>query len=368
MSRHLVMTADAVGGVWQYAVELARALVRHGWRTTLLVAGPQPTPAQRRTLAGVAGLSCLDAGIDLDWLASSSQEVLCAGRRVARIAADLDADLVQLNSPALAAGGSFAMPVVAVMHSCVASWWRAVREGPFPEDFVWRTELVAEGLRRADRIVTPSAAFGRAVQAVYALRQPPHAVHNGRTPLVCRPSAMHDFAFTAGRLWDAGKNVATLDAVAARLGIPFKAAGPVRGPQGETVAPQDLALIGEVDEAALASCLCARPVFVSAAHYEPFGLAVLEAAAAGCALVLSDIPSFRELWEDAAIFVAPDDAAAYAAEIERIVTDVPLRLSLGRQAAARARRYTPAAMAAGMAAVYDQLLPARRQRERRSAA
>jgi hypothetical protein len=38
---------------------------------------------------------------------------------------------------------------------------------------------------------------------------------------------------------------------------------------------------------------------------EPFGLAVLEAAQAGCPLVLSDLPGFRELWDGAALFRRP---------------------------------------------------------------
>ena len=35
---------------------------------------------------------------------------------------------------------------------------------------------------------------------------------------------------------------------------------------------------------------------------------MLEAASAGCPLILGDIPTFRELWDGAAVFVAPDDA------------------------------------------------------------
>ncbi len=46
-------------------------------------------------------------------------------------------------------------------------------------------------------------------------------------------------------------------------------------------------------------------IFAHPARYEPFGLAVLEAAMAGCALVLGDIPTLRELWDGAAVFVAP---------------------------------------------------------------
>ncbi|WP_157218429.1 glycosyltransferase family 4 protein [Flavisphingomonas formosensis] len=356
MIRHLLMTADAVGGVWQYAAELARALVPHGWRTSLLVGGPPPTTKQRSAFGGIAGAALIETDIVLDWLASDKDAVLRAGARTAELTAELGADLVHLNSPALAAAGGYRVPVVTVLHSCVASWWRATRNGPPPEDFVWRTTLVAQGLCQAAEIVVPSRAFGEVVQQIYGLRTRPRVVHNGRTPLTRQPLDMADFAFTAGRLWDAGKNAVLLDQAAARLPIPFKAAGPVRGPQDEVVELDNLALLGSLDESALAGCLAARPVFVSAARYEPFGLAVLEAASAGCALLLSDIATFRELWQDAALFVPDDDADAVAAGVARLIDDRRLRLSLGSRAAAAARRYTPASMAEAMATLYAALL------------
>jgi glycosyltransferase involved in cell wall biosynthesis len=97
-------------------------------------------------------------------------------------------------------------------------------------------------------------------------------------------------------------------------------------------------------------------VFVSAATFEPFGLAVLEAAAAGCAPVLSDIPTFRELWDGAAVFVDPADAAGFAEAIAAVADDPVRRRELGELAAQRASRFTPGATARGMAAIYSGLL------------
>ncbi len=122
---------------------------------------------------------------------------------------------------------------------------------------------------------------------------------------------------------------------------------------------ENLHLLGQLDSAALARRLAARPVFVSAACFEPFGLAVLEAAAAGCALVLADIPVFRELWGDVALFVPPRDADAYRTAIERLIGDLPLRRMLGDAAADLARRYTPVRMADAMLPLYRQLLAER---------
>jgi glycosyltransferase involved in cell wall biosynthesis len=155
------------------------------------------------------------------------------------------------------------------------------------------------------------------------------------------------------------KGAELLDQVAARLSVPFHAAGAAAGPHGETVRLDHLHLLGQLDSAALAQRLAARPVFVSAACFEPFGLAVLEAAAAGCALVLADIPVFRELWDGAALFVPPRAPDAYHAAIEQLIGNLALRRSLGAAAAERARRYTPARMADAMLALYRQRLAAR---------
>ncbi|WP_207796738.1 glycosyltransferase family 4 protein [Sphingomonas oleivorans] len=352
----ILMTADAVGGVWQYATDLARALAPAGVETVIALMGPPPSAAQRATAVAIPGVTLVDTGLELDWLAEDAGTVADAGRGIAALAGDLKADIVQLSMPALAASVRFAMPVVAVAHSCVATWWDAMHGTVLPADFAWRGALVGAGLRAVDRVVAPSAAFAEAVMRVHRLARPPTVVHNGRAPIVLPSAAMHDFAFTAGRLWDKAKNVATLDRAAARLAFPVKAAGPVRGPNGERASFANLVAVGSMGEAGIAACLAARPVFASAARYEPFGLAVLEAAAAGCPLVLSDIPTFRELWDGVAVFVPAEDDRAFAEAIEAIVGDMHVRLMLGDAARARAARYTLAAEAAGMMTIWRDLL------------
>ena len=345
----VLVTVDAVGGVWQYATDLARALADQGVEAILALTGPAPSADQ------LQGVELVETGVALDWLAPDAQAVTDAGRRIAELAWDLRADVVQLNAPALAASAQFAMPVVAVAHSCLATWWEASIGGALPFDFAWRDRMTGVGLRAADRVVAPSASFAAATMATHRLTTAPQVVHNGRYPLHTEGGAVHDFAFSAGRLWDQGKNVATLDRVAARLTVPFKVAGPLSGPHGETISFAHLHALGNLTEAQLAACLSSRPVFVSAATYEPFGLAVLEAAMAGCPLVLSDIPTFRELWSEAAIFVSADDDRGFAAAISALIHDESARLARGEAARRAAARFTPAAMATGMARIYREL-------------
>jgi glycosyltransferase involved in cell wall biosynthesis len=354
----VLITADAVGGVWQYSLDLARGLSRLGTCTLLAVMGPPPSAEQREAASAVPGLVLVDTGLALDWLAEDGGALIQAGEAIASLARESGVDLVQLNTPALAAEAAFPVPVVAVHHSCVATWWEAVHGTELPADFAWRTALVRAGLHKADSVVTPTGAFGEAVRRRYALPQAPCTVHNGRTPLTVRSGAPHDFVFTAGRLWDEGKNLATIDAAASGVSVPIRAAGPLKGPNGAEVIFDNLHCLGQIGEEALARWLSARPVFVSAALYEPFGLAVLEAAAAGCPLVLADIPTFRELWDGVAVFVPPRDERGFTKAISALVGDDFERAVLGKAAADRAARFTPDAMAAQMASLYRGLLPA----------
>jgi glycosyltransferase involved in cell wall biosynthesis len=352
------MTADAVGGVWQYALDVARGLKCGGVETTLAVLGPEPTPDQARAAeeAGVAALIATD--LPLDWTAKSRSEVERAGREVARLAAQCAADIVHLNGAALGVA-EFPVPVVGVCHSCVATWWQAVRSGPLPEEFVWRTELLREGYRAAAALTAPTEAFAEATARIYRLPRAPTVIRNGRAPAALGKRDAQPFAFTAGRLWDEGKNLAALDRAAARLAIRIEAAGPTEGPNGARIALPNLRLLGRVSDAQVAERLACRPVFVSVAKYEPFGLAVLEAAQAGCALVLSDLASFRELWDGAALFVEAGDDRAIASALDSLLADPQRRTALGASARARAENYSVEAMVGGLMTVYGSVLPAR---------
>lgn len=357
--RHVLLTTDAVGGVWTYALDLARALRGRGTAVILAVLGPAPDAAQRRAAAAIDGLELVGTGLPLDWIEDDPHRLAAAGRSLAALAAASGADLVHLNSPALAAEAGFPMPVVGGCHSCLATWWQAVKgDEELPPDFRWRTELLARGYAACDRLIAPSYAFMQATAALYGVL--PETVHNGRAaPLTPGVLAREPVVLTSGRLWDEGKNLRTLDRAAARMRHPVQAAGSLAGPGAPAPAPDHLVWLGQLDADALRRRLERSAVFVSLSLYEPFGLGVLEAAQAGCALVLSDIPTFRELWQGAAVFVPPEDDAAVARALDDLCERPAAAAALGQAAAARAERFTVDAMAEGALRVYAQALAAR---------
>ena len=71
---HVLMTADAVGGVWQYALDLSEGLRAHGVTTTIAVLGPSPS-ADQQAIAETTGAKLILTGLPLDWTARSRHEV-----------------------------------------------------------------------------------------------------------------------------------------------------------------------------------------------------------------------------------------------------------------------------------------------------
>jgi glycosyltransferase involved in cell wall biosynthesis len=353
------MTGDAVGGVWPYALDLSHGLAQAGALVTLAILGPAPSAEQRAEAHAIPGLRLLSTGLPLDWMSDGPEAVLAAGAVLADLARTYHADLVHLNSAAYAAGGQFASPLLIACHSCVATWWDAVRGPGLPEDFIWRRDLVAKGYRYADLLIAPSAAFARATARVYDLPQLPQVVYNGRARVVAAANGIRlpaNFAFSAGRLWDEGKNLAAVDRAAARIAIPVLTAGSLTGPNRASVELPHLHNLGQLGSAAMAACYNAAAVFVSPAWYEPFGYAVLEAAHAGCALLLSDTPSFREIWGDAADYIPCDDDVGIARCIERLMNDPQLRQRRVDDVRRRAQRYRADIMATDTLNLYAGLL------------
>ena len=353
----ILLTTDSVGGIWQYTTELAQALAPLGVETVLALLGPSLTTEQKAIAQSIEGATLVETGLELDWLASDAGDVGRSGERIAEIAGDLDCDIVQLNTPALGAAQPFATPVVSVAHSCLLTWWKTVEATYLPHDFAWRADLNGQGLRVADATVAPTRSFAHATAEAYGLRVVPHAVHNGRTSCAY-PDAVpwQPSALTAGRLWDRGKNVATLDRACALLDLPFSAAGATERPGGDFIDLTHLHVLGRLGEMAMRRELARRPVFASAALYEPFGLCVLEAASAGCPLVLSDIPTFRELWDGVAVFLPPLDSRAFAEAISELAGDQLLHAARGAVARQRAEQYTPGATAGAMLGIYRSLV------------
>jgi glycosyltransferase involved in cell wall biosynthesis len=343
----VLLTTDAVGGVWTYSLALAEGFSRRGCDCVLAVLGPAPSAAQRLQAAAIPALRLIDTGLQLDWTASDEGDLALAAATLEKIADMVGADTVHLHTPVLAAF-PWRAGLVAVAHSCVGTWWEAVHGGAPPADFAWRMALMRRGLLAADIVIAPSAAFAAALRRVYGTIPPIRVVHNGAPPPPLASSPRRRRVLTAGRLWDPGKNIGLLDEVADRVAI--DAAGPIAGPDGSTLACRHLNLLGNLSAADLRATCRRAAIFAAPARYEPFGLAVLEAAQQMTPLVLADIATFRELWDGAAIFLTPDDPTAWKSCLRALLQAPAERDRLGRCAWARAQTYSADKMVAQTAA------------------
>jgi glycosyltransferase involved in cell wall biosynthesis len=364
--RHVLMTADAVGGVWTYALDLARELGASTVRVSLAVLGPPPSPEQHAACAAISGLDLYEHHGRLEWMADPWHDVAAAGTWLLDLERRLRPDLVHLNGYAHGAL-PWRSPVMVAGHSCVLSWWAAVHGEAAPASYAAYAERVACGLAAADMVVAPTAAMLEALQRHYGSLRRTRVIANGRSHHPGRVTRLTGgkqklpMILSAGRIWDEAKNVAALCRVARTLSWPVFVAGELIDPSGgEPGAPSSLPgevhYLGRLDEGKLAAWMSRAAIYALPARYEPFGLSALEAAQAGCALVLGDIPSLREVWGPAVVYVPPDDEAALQRALTALITDDEGRVALAGRSHVRASQLSAAGMAAAYFNTYREIV------------
>lgn len=354
----VLMTADAVGGVWDYCLELARALAKSRIGVSLAVMGGGVDERKRAAATRIPGLTLDEAPFRLEWMQDPEADLEQAGDWLLDLERRIRPDVVHVNGYAQAAL-PFRAPVLCVGHSCVLSWWLGVHGERPPPEWNRYAARVADGLRLADLVAAPTHSMLESLNGLYGPLARKRVIVNGRDPSLYRPRPKQPFVLSAGRVWDKAKNIAALDAVAPRLAWPVLVAGDAHGPDGTHAPPRHVRYLGRLPSEELARVFGRAAVFALPARYEPFGLAALEAALAGCALVLGDIPTLRELWDGAALFVDPDDEAGLAERLNRLAADPALRRDLAGRARRRALAYGAARMARDYRQAYADLLNTR---------
>jgi glycogen synthase len=349
--RRVLMTSDTVGGVWSFALELAAAWRRLGIEVHVATMGPLPSAAQRAEAASVPGLWIHSATFELEWMDDPWESVERAGAWLLDLDRRVRPDLVHLNGY-VHATLPWSAPVVLTAHSCVRSWWSAVHGEDAPAAFDAYTARVRAGLAAARIVTAPTRAMLDAVDHHYGTPREGRVIPNGRSAERFRPAEKDQVLLAVGRVWDAAKNVAAVDRAAARLPWRVRVAGEPRHPTGGQAPLRNALALGSLDGPALAREYAHAAIFVLPALYEPFGLSALEAGLSGCALVLGDISSLREVWEDAACWVPPRDDEALVETLRRLVDRPGERIEYARRALERARRYTSARTAAGYLDAY----------------
>lgn len=357
----VLMTADTLGGVWDYALALCRGLKPHGVEVVLATLGRPLTATQRATLASLDHVSVQESAYKLCWMADPWDDIARAGEWLLALAERTRPDVIHLNDYAHGAL-DWPAPVLMVGHSCVASWWEAVHGAALPGSWRRYRHEVQRGLQAADLVVAPTQAMLSALQRHYSALPRCRVIANGRSGLT--PARKLPLILAAGRLWDEAKNITTLAKAAPGLPWPVHIAGEDTHPDGGKVVFLNVHLLGQLPPQVLAQRMSRAAIYALPARYEPFGLSILEAGLAGCALVLGDIPSLREVWGENALYVPPDDPKALALQLHALANNPGLRSRYARRAWLRAQKYTPKAMTEAYLDVYGELRQSPRSRPR----
>lgn len=358
----ILLTTDTIGGVWTFTKELTTELLKRGHAVALVSFGRQPSHEQQTWCAGLSlkhgdSFQFTASNAPLEWM-EKNEFVFTQGAGVlSHVARQFRPDLLHSNQFCFGAM-SLGVPKLITAHSDVLSWAQVCRPHGL-EDSRWLRQyrcLVTHGLHGCDAVASPTRWMATALAHHYKDLPESYIVLNGRTLSAPQSGLRTVQAVTVGRLWDEAKNVGMLRNV--NSPIPVYVAGERQ--QGASVAPKQLGhsiLLGALPESSLMSLFARSSIYIATSIYEPFGLAPLEAALCGCAVVANDIPSLREVWGDSALYFS---GARSLSTILHQLNRNPWELSLMRQQAfARASELTAERMTSGYEEIYRSLLAGR---------
>jgi glycogen synthase len=368
---HVLITADTVGGVWTYTRELVTGLATRGVRVTLVSFGRMPTAAQSEWIERLPSVEYLPTGFRLEWMQDADTDLADSMRYLRSIVRERRPDVLHLSQFCYGAL-DVKLPKLVVAHSDVISWNQAVHGSQLAGSWAeWYRGVVSDGLARASLVVAPSRWMLGQIESCYGRPQSSRVIYNGRTPeLFDRRRSKRQYAASAGRLWDEGKQSRLLMELA-HPPLPILVAGALAleeeiGPDlpelDETghSGPATSAAVrcsGVLSDQGMRDLLAHAAIYIATSKYEPFGLAPLEAALSGCALVANDIPSLREIWGPAALYFRKDDSRSLAEVLTQLHADPKMCSDYAERAYAHAcRNYSASRMVEDYLEAYNALL------------
>jgi glycogen synthase len=350
-SVHVLVTADTLSGAWTYTRELVTGLVTRGVRVTLVSFGEIPLPDQIRWMETLHGLDYRPTAFRLEWMHEAQFDCLESANFLASLVREVQPDVLHLNQFMYGAL-PVNVPRIVMAHGDLITWAQAV-EGytPHPTRWLkWYRDMVVAGIEGADAVVAPSSCMLDSVVANYGRPQREAVIYPGRNPIFFNPYiSKEDSVLCVGRLVDAGKQVFLLTQcehplpvciVGSEQTVPIPRV-PIRADVKFALDENSVAIRGAQTESQLRALYSRASIYAATSRYEPLGMGALEAALSRCAIVANDIPSFREIWGDAALYFRTNDAASLAKNIRQLSDDRDMCRAYGNLAYTRAReRFT----------------------------
>lgn len=334
------MTTDTVGGVWFYSLELCKALGEFDVDVHLVAMGGWPSKQQQRQVSTMKNVILYKSDFKLEWMQDPWEDVKRAQKWINCIYHTINPDLVHFNNYAQTEN-DWSCPTLTVFHSCVQTWWQAVKGSSAPAQWDKYTTAVKYSLNASDVVVGPTKAILERAIETHGITSQTKVIHNGLDTIPSKKPEKEKFILCIGRIWDEAKNLQLLSEVAEKLPWPVYIAGSDHNPAtGKSVTVKNVHFLGKLGAREVRQWMDRAGIFVSPTKYEPFGLAILEAAKSGCALVLSELDTLKELWEDSASFFDPDNPGDAIEKINRLIEDEELMARFSRKAEERSGIYS----------------------------
>lgn len=350
------MTADTIGGVWTYALELCRSLAAYDIEVHLATMGRALSESQWEEAEEIANLRIYESEFRLEWMDNPWEDVEAAGQWLLSLENQINPDIIHLNN--YAHGNlPWTTPVVVVAHSCVLSWWEAVKKEAAPTAWNEYRERVKAGLQAANVVVAISHSYGQVLRRLYGPFKSEVIVYNGCKASDFRSVVKKNAAFAMGRIWDEAKNLRLLEKIAGKSRYPIAIAGDQRHPVNQkTLDLQHVTLPGQLSRQEVKTALAESLIYILPAKYEPFGLSALEAAFSGCLLVLADIPTLREIWQDSALYFNPENPDSLLNQLQWIHEHPDRRKELVMKSTRRAAYFSSERMGKNYVNIYQSLM------------
>jgi glycogen synthase len=359
---HILMTSDTVGGVWRYSTQLIESLASNDVRFTLVTMGAPASLEQKKEILKLKNVTLLDSKYKLEWMDDPWEDIDRSGQWILELEKILKPDIIHLNSYSHGVL-EFKAPVVIVGHSCVYSWWNAVKKEAPPKKYLEYYIRVKKGLANVEYVVAPSYSMMDSLNSHYGSFKKQIVIPNGLNPSSFMRSKKSNYILSMGRIWDEAKNVGILEKISDNLDWPVFIAGDNHNPDnGKVKEINKISFLGKLSQEKVYQQLSTASIFVMPARYEPFGLSILEAALSGCVLILGDIPSLRENWNGAATFVQSDDAGELTEVINYFIRHNSQREMLASVAYERALNFKADTKAMRYLNLYKSILSEREVR------
>jgi glycogen(starch) synthase len=363
---HVLITTDTVTQSWTYTRELVTGLATQGVQVTLVSFGEIPLPEQVSWVGFLDGVTYIPTAFCVDWMQDAEAQYIESSSFLAGLVLDWKPDVLHLGQFCY---GDLRVEVPRMIFAHGDPGTRALAMGPRAQRATrssrWYKERVRRGIDAADVVVATTDWMLRAVRECYGAPRRGVVIGPGRNAMFYNSRAdKEDLVLSVGRMQDAAQQVALLTGLAQPLPVCIVYTGPmtpvrknpIRADVRTTLGRAAVAIRGPQSDGQMRSLYTRASIYAATSCYEPLGLVTVEAALSRCAIIANDVPSYREMWGDAAYYFAANDAESLHRALRNLSDDPQLRASFAERAYLQARSsFTSKRMVDGYLALYRSL-------------